>query len=456
MTMIKRVLARPAVIDVLLAAVAATWGIVIVVTSSDNAALVGSSLGWPLSAVVAGSSVLLARRTRPVLVAAIVVAARILFVAAGSDDVGPMDIAALVALYSAARGTTRGVRLGVILMLVTATAAAGASLNATDPFPHEFVGEVAFLALPVAVGCGLRQRQERIAQLIDNEAAARVQAERLRIAHDLHDVVAHRLSTIAVQSGVASHLLERDPTMIKDALDTINATGKEALEELRGMVGVLRSTDEPTAAPLQPAPTDPDDISSLVERARRSGLRVTVTQRGSFPSPVTDGVVIAAHRIIGEALANAARHAGAVSVAVTVNHSTSGVVIEVINDQPSGDVLAVPSTGVGIAGMTERAVAVGGSLAARPTPTAALSFGPISPTPGKTNDQSRSRGRSRTRPSGLPRSDQRRARSRGGGRSRPRRRGGRRGLRHPTRRHSHGHPHARHRRHRRHGADHGR
>lgn len=366
--MIKRVLARPTAVDVLLAAVAIAFGVVVVATTSDHTALIGSSLPWSIGIVVFGSSVLLARRTHPVLVATIVVAIRILFAAAGLSEVGPMGIAALVALYTAARGTTRGVRLGAILVLVAAAAVAVAALEADDTFPQELVSEIAFLALPAAVGYGLRQRQERLAQLIDNEATARVQAERLRIARDLHDVVAHRLSTITVQSGVASHLLDRDPTMTKDALDTINTAGKEALEELRGMVGVLRSTDEPTVAPLQPAPANPNDISALVERAHRDGLLVTTTQHGSFPSPVNDGVVIAAHRIIGEALANAARHAGAVPVTVTINHGTHAVTIRIDNGQPAGDVFAVHSTGVGIAGMTERAAAVGGSLVAKPTP----------------------------------------------------------------------------------------
>ena len=377
--MIERILARPTAVDVCLTTVAAGYGVVVVavVAGRDGTALIGSSPLWSLVVVVAGCSALLARRARPVAVAAAVVAARIVFAAAGSDEVGPMDIAALMALYAAGRGTTRGAGLAAILATVTVAAVAGAALDADDAFAAELVGEIAFLALPAAVGYGLRQRQERIAQLIDTEATARVQAERLRIARDLHDVVAHRLSTITVQSGVAGHLLDRDPAMIKDALDTINTAGKEALEELRGMVGVLRSTDEPPVAPLQPAPTDPDDISALVERARRDGLLVAATQHGSFPSAVSDGVVIAAHRIIGEALANAARHAGAVPVTVTIDHGTNAVMINVSNDRPAGDVStspstgdasAVPSTGVGITGMAERAAAVGGSLVAEPTP----------------------------------------------------------------------------------------
>lgn len=364
--MIERVLARPTAVDALLATVALAYGVVVVI-GSDEAALIGSSLLWSLGVVALGSSALLARRNHAVLVTAVVVVVRMLFAAAGSNEVGPMDIAVPLALYAAGRRTTPGARLWAIAVPLAVAAAVGAALSYDDSFVQELVGEIAFLALPVAVGYGLRQRRERITQLVDNEATARVHAERLRIAHDLHDVVAHRLSTITVQSGVASHLLERDPAVIKEALDSINTAGKEALEELRGMVGVLRSTDEPAAAPLQPAPADPDDISTLVEQARRAGLRVTSTQRGSFPSSVNDGVVIAAHRIIGEALANAARHAGTVPVTVTVSHGTDGVTISVDNDRPADDISPAPSTGIGIAGMTERAAAVGGTLVAAPT-----------------------------------------------------------------------------------------
>ena len=89
------------------------------------------------------------------------------------------------------------------------------------------------MAVPIAVGDAARSRADRIRDLIDTEANSRVQAERIRIARDLHDVVAHGLSTIAIQSGVAAHLLDRDPDQAKEALEVINATGKRSLEELR-------------------------------------------------------------------------------------------------------------------------------------------------------------------------------------------------------------------------------
>jgi signal transduction histidine kinase len=144
----------------------------------------------------------------------------------------------------------------------------------------------------------------------------------------------------------------------------INATGKHALEELRAMVGVLRSTDE--EAPLRPTPGDPDDLSELVDRAAQAGLTVRTEVDGGFPRDVGDACVVAMHRIIQEALTNVARHAGPVPVDLSINHDVDHVRLHIVN-QP-GTTLhrdSVPSTGVGIIGMTERAEALGGTLRAK-------------------------------------------------------------------------------------------
>ena len=233
-----------------------------------------------------------------------------------------------------------------------------------DPFFVEFVGEAALMALPIAVGDAARSRAERLRNLIDAEATARVQAERLRIARDLHDVVAHGLSTIAVQSGVAAHLFERDPSQAKEALEIINTTGKQSLEELRAMVGVLRSTDD---VPLQPTPLDPNDLSALLTRAAESGVEVTLSLDGMFPVDVADTTVLAAHRIIQEALTNLARHAGQVPATLQIRHHDDRVEVFVRNEPGKRPTASVPSTGVGIVGMIERAESLGGSLHAGPT-----------------------------------------------------------------------------------------
>ena len=187
--------------------------------------------------------------------------------------------AVAVALFTVARHADRkiGLTVATVIGLVIAV---GTAVFDADRFLPEFLGAAALMAVPIAVGDAARSRSDRIRDLIDTEANSRVQAERIRIARDLHDIVAHGLSTIAIQSGVAAHLLDRDPDQAKEALEVINATGKSSLEELRAMVGVLRSTDD---APLRPTPTDPNDLTDLLDGAANAGIIVTVDTTGAFP-----------------------------------------------------------------------------------------------------------------------------------------------------------------------------
>lgn len=269
--------------------------------------------------------------------------------------------AVAIALYGVARTGDRRRSLTVSLIVALGMAVAVAAVEGDEPFAQELVGELAIGLLPIAVGDAARARADRLRQLIDTEAAARVQAERLRIARDLHDVVAHGLSIIAVQSGVASHLLDRDPAQARESLDIINATGRQSLEELRSMVGVLRSTD---GAPLVPTPADPNDFSAVVDGAARAGVAVTTTVAGAFPADVSDAAVVAVHRILQEALTNVARHAGGAATAVALTHGEDSVTLNVANQAGGPPIGEVPSTGVGIVGMAERAESVGGTLSA--------------------------------------------------------------------------------------------
>jgi len=183
----------------------------------------------------------------------------------------------------------------------------------------------------------------------------------LRIARDLHDVVAHGLAAIAVQSGTAAHNLKGhepdDPVRL--ALERINQTGKKSLEELRAMVGVLRSTDD---LPMRPTPTDPDDLSDLVASAALSGVELSLKVNGGFPPETSEAVVVAAHRIAQEALTNIARHVGPTTATLRLHHQSDRVLLRVNNGSSVEPLSAVASTGVGIVGMRERAESVGGSL----------------------------------------------------------------------------------------------
>ncbi len=309
-------------------------------------------------AIITASAVWLRRRQPVALLLAVSVVH--VFINWETGNEVPLLPAVAVALFTVARHADRKVGLTVASIVGLAVAVAAAALD-EDQFLTEFLGAAAFVAVPIALGDAARSRADRIRDLIGTEASTRVQAERIRIARDLHDVVAHGLSTIAIQSGVAAHLIDKDPGQAKEALEVINATGKSSLEELRVMVGVLRSTDD---APLRPTPSSPDDLTDLLDGANRAGIAVTVERTGEFPPDVGDSCVVAMHRIIQEAFTNIARHAGGASTTLRIEHSVEQVEINISNEGTTTRTTTPESTGVGIIGMRERAESLGGTLRA--------------------------------------------------------------------------------------------
>lgn len=315
-----------------------------------------------LLAIVAGIALVM-RRQHPLVVLALVSVAHVVVVwDTESSGIG-LSPALAIALYTLARygNRKRNLTISLVIGLVAATLTAALDGGTIA----EILSELPEVLLPIVVADLFRTREDRVRELIETEAQARVQAERLRIARDVHDIVAHGLSVITVQSGVAAYNIERDPAGAKEALEEINATGKRALEDLRVIVGVLRSTDE--AAELRPTPTDPNDLSELVDQAGKAGVTVTTDIRGAFPPDATEAVIVALHRIVQESLTNVARHAGSVRALVLVKHNHDAVTATIRNDAPRlPGQHPVPSTGVGVAGMSERAESLGGTLSAHP------------------------------------------------------------------------------------------
>ncbi len=311
-----------------------------------------------------GGLALLQRRRFPVWVVSFVLVARI--VLAFADDCEfAMAPAALLALFSLSRYRPRSSRIPLTQVMAVVAAGTATAVGYYEvSLLGQVVGELALMLAALATGDAMRTRHEQLHQRIEAESQARVQAERLRIARDLHDVVAHGLSTISVQSGVAAHLLDTDTENARRALEHINATGKRSLAELRSMVGVLRSTDE---APLLPAPADPDDLTALIQAAETAGLHLATSVEGSFPPDVSDACVVALHRIAQEALTNVVRHAGSVSVELSIHHGDDAAQCRIENDAGTPHDGAAASTGVGIIGMAERANSVGGTVQTGPT-----------------------------------------------------------------------------------------
>jgi len=192
------------------------------------------------------------------------------------------------------------------------------------------------------------------------DARREVVEERLRIARELHDVVAHTMATINVQAGSAAHVLETRPEVAAEALQSIKTASKDGLRELRAILNVLRQADD--ADPTEPAP-GLARLDTLVAGARRAGLETTLTVTGTAV-PLPAAADLAAYRIIQESLTNTIRHAGPATATVSVAYTGDGVRISVTDTglgQPVGTAQTT-SAGHGLAGMRERAAAVGGSV----------------------------------------------------------------------------------------------
>jgi signal transduction histidine kinase len=324
------------------------------VVARDNTAL-----GVFITLVVAAAVTI--RHHSPLLV---LLAAGTGHVAVIATTGSPVGLKALMAvpMFSFVRFGPRASRVAVGVGVAIVVGMLGA-LAQSDPFLLEWLSDAALLSLPIALADAARSRSDRLAAVVDSESERRVQHERLRIARDLHDVVGHSLSVIAVQSGVAAHVLERDPQVAKRALEAIALSSRSALDELRTMLGVLRSNE---TAPLAPLPTDPNDWSDIGRDADALGVRLRWLVEGVFPPGAAESSVVAVHRIIHEAVRNVGRHAGSVAAEIFVRHGIDDVRLQVVNGPSEHQSGPMISTGVGIIGMRERAVSTGGSLDAGP------------------------------------------------------------------------------------------
>ncbi len=209
---------------------------------------------------------------------------------------------------------------------------------------------------------GLRERAERLERERHIEARAAVAEERARIAREMHDVVAHSLSVMVVQAEAAEAMLDADPERARRPIAAVQDTGRQALGELRRMLGALRErADEDPALAPQPGLAGLDD---LVRHVRDAGLPVTVTVRGE-PRPLPPGVDLSAYRIVQEGLTNALKHAGPARATVGLEYGPRDLRIEVADDGRGHD----PSSnggGHGLLGMRERVALYGGELVAGP------------------------------------------------------------------------------------------
>jgi signal transduction histidine kinase len=280
---------------------------------------------------------------------------------AGGPALLPGPLALLALGYTATR---RVGWIGAASYVVVTTLVRFAAGNAVL---GEMLILVGWASAAVLGGQALAARGERAAaqrQRVAHDAEQALANERLRIARDVHDSVAHAMSTINVQSGVAAHLLDSDPAQAKAALEAIRAASSDALDELTVILSAMREPDGP--APLSPLPTLAD-VGELVERAKGDGLPVTATVHGDI-SGVASTVSAAAFRVVQEGLTNARRHAGpgaCTTVAIDVG-DTGALSVRVSDDGGSKpSTLRHPDAsggGFGLLGMRERVESTGGTL----------------------------------------------------------------------------------------------
>jgi signal transduction histidine kinase len=364
--------AGPWVLDGLLAVVMAAVGFALLASALPFDP--GSPLAWAAYLLVAAQTLPIAVRRRyplPVLAWALLTGAA--FAALGLNLVA-LSITILIYVYTAAARCPRRVSLAGL----AATEALLLVVWLANPGVVGDGGTVVVDGLIMAaawwLGDGTRRRQEAIAaaqeraaelEVARDELARRaVTEERLRIARELHDVVAHSMSIIAVQSGVGVHVLDSQPEEARKALAAVEATSRQALVEMRRLLGVLRAEAEPRGS-LAPAP-GLADVEALAAEVARAGVRVEVRIEGS-PATLPAGLELSAYRIVQEALTNVVRHAGPATAQVAVRYTPDRVTVEVVDDGRGGDPGRDHSTH-GIAGMRERAALYGGTLEAGPRP----------------------------------------------------------------------------------------
>lgn len=350
-------------------------GIGEIVTSGGHPVVANAS--WAAFLLPTAAALSLAwRRHYPVQVLAVSLACVVAFSMFGYEN-GTAILDVLIALYTvASMGSLRRAVVAGVVTLIALLVASGPPFNPFGPFGGDFILVPGLVTVATVLGVAvgnrrsyLRAVEERAAQAErtrEDEAARRVDAERLRIARELHDAVAHTLSMINVQAGAAAHVAGEHPERAVEALNAIRVASKEGLREMRSILNVLRQADE-ADQPTQPAP-GLAMLDTLVGTANSAGLPTTVQVEGT-PRRLPSTVDLAAYRIIQESLTNAVRHAGPASAIVALAWSDGWLRVNVIDTgrgvSANGD---ADGGGHGLVGMRERAAAVGGSVEAGPLP----------------------------------------------------------------------------------------
>jgi signal transduction histidine kinase len=372
------------------------------------------ALTWPLAVFLIVMTVVAVgmRRRRPAFMLGVLLAGSVIVTSLTGPEIGTLAYflpVGYVLYLVAATYEHRQVAVRALIAVFSALLADGVLIHLTG---GGFVpsGEIVSAALCVIIawftGYIVRQRRRYAIGLQDEAASKAVAQERLRIARELHDVVAHSMSVIAVQAGYGQYVIDTQPADARTALGAIQATSREALDEMRRMLGALRQADESDearrddqdnreiqderggavapapllAAPLLPAP-GLADLDRLVARTASAGVQVDVNRRGTRRE-LPAGLDLSAYRIVQEALTNVVKHARTSSCQVLIGYGHDELVLEVTDSGAglpamalAGDAApdsvfrdAIGGSGHGIIGMRERVSLLGGEFSAGPLP----------------------------------------------------------------------------------------
>lgn len=368
---------HPLAVDVVLATVVTVVPLFVEATDAQER---GATLdAADVVASVLAFALIVLRRRAPLPVFAVSLVAAVWSVTPADDQI-VLQVAAFLTLFTVAATHERATAW-------TAGAFAAGSLFVAAALSHpgavgdESIQPVAWMVAATALGdavrsrrayvtavheraAALEERAERAEQALDEEARRQVAEERLRIARELHDVVAHNMAVISVQASVAEHLLRSDPDGAQEALGHVRGGARGVLDELSGIVSVLRQPDEP-ATSTHPLPTL-DDLDRLVADVRIAGLAVDWRTTGE-PRAVSPAIGLAAYRIVQESLTNAQRHGRGGAAALHISYGDHAIGLEITNEADTPAAASRP--GHGLVGMRERVAAAGGTVEIGPTGT---------------------------------------------------------------------------------------
>ena len=320
--------------------------------------------GWSILPLLGACALLVLRRAHPLVVAPLALAVLFSpqFYLATDPDVGTVPILiATVAVYSAGRWVDGYWGLVVLIVPLTMLVADGLTVKTRS----DTLGDIAFVAIlllpPYVLGVLVRRLALQGEQLRQQQAVIRreaVSAERQRIARELHDVIAHSVSAMVVQTAAAQDLVNRDPERASALLESVASTGRRALAETGRLLHVIR--DEHDELGLEPAP-GLAQLPALVDEFRDSGLDVDLEVGPALPA-LPAGLDLSAYRIAQEALTNALKYSADRAARLHVTASGASLVIASSNALSPPDFPGVGGTGLGLAGMAERVTVFGGTL----------------------------------------------------------------------------------------------